>query len=57
MDVPGPCTDVAQKVIFHLEAFVAKFMRILEGYRLLVITTPHRALTMDRYLMGMDFDD
>lgn len=26
-----------QKVIFHLEAFVAKFMRILEGYRKLVI--------------------
>jgi hypothetical protein len=25
-------SNILQKVIFHLEAFVAKFMRIYEGY-------------------------
>ena len=34
-------TDVKQKVIFHLEAFVAKFMRILEGYVKCADSTGH----------------
>lgn len=52
---------MGSKVIFHLEAFVAKFMRIYEGY------VSSRRLqcglitdTRCRHLMGMmdmDFDD
>ena len=43
-----------QKHIFHLEAFVAKFMRILEGYVTLEIDEMHFA-DLSSYLMGMEF--
>ena len=46
-----------QKVIFHLEAFVAKFMRLYEGS---VALPPHslleQVLTGCRHFMGMDID-
>lgn len=42
------------KVIFHLEAFVAKFLRIIEGYVILFKKTGARANGC-RYFMGMDF--
>lgn len=32
VDPNWPKSNILQKVIFHLEAFVAKFMRIYEGY-------------------------
>jgi len=50
---------MGSKVIFHLEAFVAKVMRIYEGY-----IDPHSVLQCEtvtltacsRHLMGMDID-
>lgn len=50
---------VIQKVIFHLEAFVAKFMRIYE--RFVCLDVPLYKLQLfpltlsNSYLMGMDF--
>lgn len=43
------------KVIFHLEAFVAKFMRILERYIPGIHVWYVLTLTAYSYLMGMDF--
>jgi replication factor C subunit 3/5 len=53
-----PISNTLQKVIFHLEAFVAKFMRIYEGYVIpshLLSMSAKPADSLDRYLMGMDF--
>lgn len=47
---------VLQKVIFHLEAFVAKFMRLYEGSVALILPTSARSLTAYRHFMGMDID-
>lgn len=44
-----------QKVIFHLEAFVAKFMRIYERFVLKSTIRWLFANILDSYLMGMDF--
>jgi len=43
-----------QKYIFHLEAFVAKVMRILESYVLFSFNHLQRAY-INRHDMGMDF--
>jgi len=44
-----------QKYIFHLEAFVAKVMRILESYVLCFLSSTFVLLTFNRHDMGMDF--
>jgi len=51
------CTgiDFEQKVIFHLEAFVAKFMRIVERYVLVLFLGVTNTHQLNSYLMGMDF--
>lgn len=48
---------VSQKVIFHLEAFVAKFMRIVERSVLLCLYVPYVSLIVYSYIMGMGMDD
>lgn len=45
------------KVIFHLEAFVAKFMRLYEGYVCCFPGCRHHELTRHSNLMGMDMDE
>jgi replication factor C subunit 3/5 len=47
---------MGSKVIFHLEAFVAKFMRIYERYADRAVLDI-RKLTISSSLLGMDLDD
>jgi hypothetical protein len=44
------------KQIFHLEAFVAKYMRLYERYVLHFQRTAHETNNHRSYAMGIDFD-
>lgn len=50
---------MGSKVIFHLEAFVAKYMRLYERYVAIpmrCLANTQQMLTRFSFLMGIDFD-